>query len=189
MKPTPHFTPSATLLRAVRRSVVVGLLVLGFQSASGGIKSERLLATILKQTPEATLVPEGQQMKVAEMAAADMPGAQTFWGVGGSMEPLFAPKTAIIVQQVAFSDLKKGMTVVYVDRRGCMIAHALTGDLPNGWVAQGINNDMEDPDLVTPANLVGVIVQAFSAMHTDYRVELTKLLVAKGKLNVMANRS
>jgi hypothetical protein len=104
------------------------------------------------------------------------------WGVGESMEPLYATHTAIVVAPVEYKNLQKGMTVVYVNREGRMVAHALTGDLPKGWVAQGVNNDDEDDDLVTADNLVGVIVKAYSEMHSEYRTMLAKQLIAKGRL-------
>jgi hypothetical protein len=165
--------------------------VMSVSSAGAAIKSERLLASILSNTPEATLVANGEQMKQAEAIANTIPGAQAFWGVGSSMEPLYAPETAIVVSQVKFSELKKGMTVLYMSRSGRMVAHALTGDVPKGWIAQGINNDREDNDLVTSENLIGVIVGAYSATHTEFRIELTKSLVAKGKLgsSVASNRA
>jgi len=100
------------------RIVMLAVLVFGLQSAFGGIKSERMLASILRQTPEAILVADGQQMKVADAMAEQMTDVQTFWGVGSSMEPLYAPKTAIIVKTIKYSELKKGMTVVYLNRRG-----------------------------------------------------------------------
>jgi hypothetical protein len=168
--------------RFVRGAVLIALF--GFAaSAQANIKSERLLASILQQTPASTLVPAGEQMKRAEAAAAKIQGAEAFWGVGASMEPLFASRTAIVVAPVKFKDLKKGMTVVYMSRSGRMVAHSLTGDLPKGWIAQGVNNDKEDDDLVTKDNLIGVIVQAYSESHSEYRVALTKDLVAKGRLS------
>ena len=81
-----------------------------------------------------------------------------------------------------FKALEKGMTVVYLNSRGRMVAHSLTGDIPKGWIAQGVNNAEEDDDLVTKENLIGVIVQAFSEAHSEFRVALTKQLVAKGRL-------
>jgi len=149
---------------------------------AAGIKSERLLASIIKETPKAMLVSRGQEMNRAEAAAAVISGAAAFWGVGESMEPLYTSRTAIVVAPVKFKELKKGMTVVYLNRRGRMVAHALTGDIPQGWIAQGVNNDEEDDDVVTKDNLIGVIVQAFAEMHSEYRVALTKQLVAKGRL-------
>lgn len=175
---------SSRRLSRVLRAVVfasVSFLSVGAAQAAG-IKSERLLAAIINQTPDTTLVSAGEQMKRAEAAAAQIQGAEAFWGVGKSMEPLYTSRTAIVVAPVKFKELKKGMTVVYMNSRGRMVAHSLIGDLPKGWIAQGVGNDKEDDDLVTPKNLVGVIVQAFSEMQSEYRVALTKDLVAKGRL-------
>jgi hypothetical protein len=158
------------------------MVIAAMATAHAGIRSERLLAAILKATPEATLVPSGEQLSRADEAAARIGGATAFWGVGKSMEPLFPSETAIVVAPIRFKDLRKGMTVVYFNRRGRMVAHSLTGDLPKGWIAQGVNNDKEDDDLVTKQNLVGVIVQAYAAMESQLRIALTEELVAKGRL-------
>lgn len=179
---SPRF--SNRFVRAVRATFLAaaGMFALSAQAA---IKSERLLAAIIHQTPESTLVPAGEQMKRAEAAAKEIPGAGAFWGVGKSMEPLYASNTAVVVAPIHFNQLKKGMTVVYINSQGRKVAHSLTGDMPKGWIAQGVGNDKEDDDLVTKQNLVGVIVGAYSEMHSEYRVALTKDLVAKGRL---ANR-
>jgi hypothetical protein len=168
-------------LRLTTAALIAGLVTVA-ASAQAGIKSERLLAAILTQTPETTLVTAGEQMKRAEAVAAEIPGAMAFWGVGNSMEPLFASQTAVVVAPIKFKDLKKGMTVLYMNSRGRMVAHSLTGDLPGGWIAQGVGNDKEDDDLVTKSNLMGVVVDAFAEIHSEYRVALTKDLVAKGRL-------
>jgi len=164
------------------RGMVFLTALLGAASAQAGIKSERLLAAIIQQTPASVLVSDGQQMKRAERAAAAIPGAEAFWGVGDSMEPLYATHTAIVVAPVRFSDLQAGMTVVYINHDGRMVAHALTGDVPKGWIAQGLNSDDEDEDLVTTKNLVGVIVQAYSQRRSEFRVALAQRLAAKGRL-------
>jgi len=127
-------------------------------------------------------VGHGEQMKKAETAATLIQGGEAMWGVGASMEPLYSTHTAIVVAPIKFKDLKKGMTVVYINSNGRMVAHSLTGDLPKGWIAQGVNNDEEDDDLVTKQNLVGVIVQAFSEVQSEPRLVLTKQLIAKGRL-------
>lgn len=145
-------------------------LGLGFSllalKAQAGISSPRLLAAIAAQTPAATRVERGTELQRAGVAAAAIPGAEIFQGVGASMEPLFPRATAVVVAPVEFRNLRKGMTVVYRDRQGRRVAHALTGDVPQGWVAQGVHNDFEDDELVTPQNLVGVVVQAFAARPT-----------------------
>jgi hypothetical protein len=170
------------LSRALRGIVFAAAAFVASAAAQAGITSERLLAAIIKQTPEPMLVPAGTQMKAAEAAAADIRGGIAFYGVGKSMEPLFASRTAIVVAPIKFKELKKGMTVVYMNSRGRMVAHSLKGDLPKGWIAQGVGNDEEDDDLVTKDNLIGVIVGAYAEVQSEFRVALTKELIAKGRL-------
>lgn len=177
-----HRTPRLHGLARFARVAVCVAAALTAVAAQAGIKSERLLASILKHTPASTIVAPGQQIRAAEKAAAEIPGAEAMWGVGESMEPLYASHTAIVVAPIAFKKLEKGMTVVYVNRAGRMVAHALTGDLPKGWIAQGVANDEEDDDLVTADNLVGVIVGAYSEIHSEFRTMLAKQLIAKGRL-------
>lgn len=178
MQVTPRVNRLSSLVRGL--TVVVAALVA--TTASAGIKSERLLAAIIKHTPASTIVERGQQVKAAEKAAAAIPGAEAMWGVGESMEPLYASHTAIVVAPIEYRQLKKGMTVVYTNRSGNMVAHSLTGDVPKGWIAQGVGNDEEDEELVTANNLIGVIVGAYSEMHSEYRTMLAKQLVEKGRL-------
>lgn len=180
---------SNRLARRLQQIVVVLVAVCGAATAHAGIKSEKLLAAILSHTPAPVIVSHGQQMKEAEKAAAEIPGAETLWGVGASMEPLYSSNTAIIVAPVKFNELKKGMTVVYLNSRGRMVAHSLTGDLPKGWIAQGVNNDQEDDDLVTKRNLVGVIVKAYSASESDFRISTTQRLASKSKPVLVASNS
>lgn len=170
----------AAIVRLLRLLAITVLLTGGTAGAS--IKSERLLAAIFTHTPAPLIVTPGVQFEVAEQAAAQIPGAFTLCGFGASMEPLYRPKTAVVVAPVDFKALQKGMTVVYRSRRGHLVAHSLTGDLPKGWIAQGINNETEDHELVTQGNLVGVIVAAYAEGHTDYRLAVTAQLTAKGRL-------
>jgi len=159
------------------------LLVLGGAVvAQAGIKSERTLAAIISRTPAPHLVPEGQQLKAAERAAAALPAAQAFWGIGRSMEPLYATNTAVIVQEIDYDDIKKGMTVVYLKSTGVRVAHSVVGETRGGFLVQGVNNDEEDAELVTEDNVIGVIVQAYASADTAFRAETEKRLVAKGRI-------
>lgn len=178
MKSTPRANRISRLLRGAAL-VTIGFLA---TTAQAGIRSERLLAAIIKHTPASTVVAPGEQIRSAEKAAKEIPGAEAMWGVGESMEPLYASHTAIVVAPIDFNKLEKGMTVVYQARDGHMIAHSITGDVPKGWIAQGVNNNSEDDELVTADNLIGVIVGAYSEMNTDYRTMLAKQLIAKGRL-------
>src|SRR5581483_800123 len=176
---------STHLTRRLGLAICVSLLALIAASPvvhGAGITSERLLAAIIKRTPSPAIVRKGEQMAQAEKAAAEIAGAEAMWGVGDSMEPLYATHTAVVVAPINFKQLEKGMTVVYLNSQGRMVAHSLTGDVPRGWIAQGVNNAEEDDDLVTPNNLIGVIVQAYAEAHSEFRVALTKQLVAKGRL-------
>jgi hypothetical protein len=178
MKSTPRANRVSRLIRGTVL-VTIGFLA---TAAQAGIRSERLLAAIIKHTPASTIVSSGEQIRSAEQAAKTIPGAEAMWGVGDSMEPLFSSHTAIVVAPIDFNKLEKGMTVVYQSRDGHMVAHSITGDVPKGWIAQGVNNDQEDDDLVTADNLIGVIVGAYSEMNSEFRTMLAKQLIAKGRL-------
>jgi len=169
--------------RRIARLLLTTLLVAGSAlAASAGIKSERVLAAIIERTPAPRLVSEGAQLKTAEKFAATLPGAHALWGIGRSMEPLYAPNTAVVVQEINYDDLKKGMTVVYVKNNGRRVAHSIVGETRGGFLVQGVNNDEEDAELVTPENFIGVITHAFASADSSFRAETTKRLAAKGKV-------
>lgn len=169
--------------RLLLTTLVVAGGVLGAQA---GIKSDRTLAAIISQTPSPRLVVEGSQLKTAESAAAVLPGAQAFWGIGRSMEPLYATNTAIVVQEIDYEHIKKGMTVVYLKSTGVRVCHSVVGETTGGYLVQGVNNDEEDAELVTPDNFIGVIVQAYATADTAFRADTEKRLVAKGKVRLVA---
>jgi signal peptidase I len=173
---------SARALRLlVATLVVAGSALVG----QAGIKSERMLAAIIERTPAPRLVAEGAQLKAAEKFAAALPRrAHALWGIGRSMEPLYATNTAVVVEEINYDDIKKGMTVVYVKSNGRRVAHSIVGETRGGFLVQGVNNDEEDSDLVTPDNFIGVITHAFASADTVFRAETEKRLAAKGKIRV-----
>lgn len=156
--------------------------------ATAGIKSERQLAAIITQTPAPQIVTEGSQMKTADQAAAAITGAQTFWGIGQSMQPLYNPNTAIVVRPIAYKDIKKGMTLVYTKRNGHVVAHSVIGEDAQGYVVQGVNNDEADRESVNERNLIGVVVAAYASSDSALRIELARQLVSKGRLTREAAR-
>lgn len=167
------------------RLVLAALVVAGSALvAQAGIKSERMLAAIIERTPAPRLVAEGAQLKTAEKAAAALPRAHALWGIGSSMEPLYATNTAVVVQEIEYDAIKKGMTVVYVKSNGRRVAHSVVGETRGGFLVQGVNNDEEDAELVTADNFIGVITQAFASADTVFRAETEKRLAAKGKIRV-----
>lgn len=171
------------------RCLLATLVVMGSALvAQAGIKSERTLAAIISQTPAPRLVAEGKQLRTAEEAAAKLPGAQAFWGIGRSMEPLYATNTAVVVQEIDYEEIKKGMTVVYLKSTGVRVCHSVVGETTGGYLVQGVNNDVEDAELITKDNFIGIIVQAYASADTAFRTDTEKRLVAKGKVR-LGNRT
>lgn len=173
-----HLCQTAVFIGAMAASTI----------AFGGIKSDRQLAAIITQTPAPQIVVEGSQMKSADEAAATMAGAQTFWGIGESMQPLYNPNTAIVVRPIAYKDIKKGMTLVYTKRNGHVVAHSVIGEDAHGYVVQGVNNDQADRESVNERNLIGVVVAAYASSDSALRIELARELVSKGRLTREAAR-
>jgi signal peptidase I len=175
-------------MQIAARSIRFALLALVAAGSAlvgeAGIKSERVLAAIIERTPAPRLVAEGSELKAAEKQAATLPRAHALWGIGRSMEPLYATNTAVVVQEINYDDIKKGMTVVYVKSNGRRVAHSVVGETRGGFLVQGVNNDEEDAELVTADNFIGVITQAFASADTVFRAETEKRLAAKGKIKV-----
>ena len=80
---------------------------------------------------------------------------------GDSMEPVLQEGTVILLRRIEFSDLEVGLDVAYRNRHGEQVIHQLVRKRGKGWVAKGINNPREDPDLVTADNLIGVLYGIF----------------------------
>lgn len=167
--------------RHLRRLLVFVLAINATATAVAGIRSERLLAEILRHTPAPIMVAEGQELATAEKHAATLPRAQAFRGIGRSMEPVYAPNTAIVVQAISYEDLRKGMTVVYVSRQGTRVAHTVVGETRGGYILQGVNNEREDDDLLTEGNYLGVVVDAYASADTQFRADLAQRLATKGR--------
>ncbi len=180
--------PNAFSIRHLRHTAAFLGAILAATFASAGIKNDRQLAAIITQTPAPQIVEEGSQMKTADHAAAALVGAQTFWGIGESMQPLYNPNTALVVQPIAYKNIKKGMTLVYTKRNGHVVAHSVVGEDAQGYVVQGVNNDQADRESVNERNLIGVVVAAYAASDSELRIELARTLVSKGRLTREAAR-
>ncbi len=174
-----RLSPSLTRLTRVAVAMVVALVGFGV-SAKAGIKSQRQLNAIISNTPAPHLVAEGEQLKQAEKMAAQIKNAFTLWGVGQSMEPLYAPNTAVVVAPIQYDSIKKGMTVVYMKHNGRRVAHSVIGETRDGYLVQGVNNDEADAEVVNESNLIGVIVQAYASTDTTFRSGLTQQLAKQG---------
>ena len=178
------FARTAFNLRTTR---TVGRLTAGLTLAVGAlgfggcsaVSVQRDMDTIVMMAPAPVMVQQGQELRAAEVAAQHLAGAQTFRGVGESMEPLYVSGTAIVVMPCEYTQLRAGMSVVYVNHNGRGVAHVLINEMPGGWIAQGVNNQEEDADLVTAANLVGVVTQAYASADTPLRREIASRAARK----------
>jgi len=178
---------SRSLLDAVRvGAVLVAAAGLCGVRVEAKIKSQREITAILAQTPAPRLVTEGEQLKQAQQFAAQIKDATAFLGIGQSMEPLYAPNTAVVVAPISYNNIKKGMTVVYVKHNGRRVAHSVIGETRDGYLVQGLNNDEADTEVVNEQNLVGVIVQAYASADSSFRSEMAKQFVAQGRLPAAA---
>ncbi|MBC2596054.1 hypothetical protein H5P28_17440 [Ruficoccus amylovorans] len=86
---------------------------------------------------------------------------------GKSMLPYYDSKSILMIDRASFSSLSAGMMVVYRDRNGDLVGHQLVRKTENGWIARGINNRGEDPELVTENNYRGVVFGVFHSNGKD----------------------
>lgn len=186
MQTHPHSRPVSHLsvvVRFVLAAVMVaaGLLMTGCDTAS----NEANLMLFADNAPLPTIVAAGSELAAAEAAAAKEVGCFAAGGEGSSMEPVYVEGTAVVVRTGHYSHLRVGMPVVYQTSNGHRVAHMLVEKTESGWVAAGLNNDWKDRELVTEANLVGVITQAFASRTGS----LPKAVAARIALNDQIRRA
>ena len=173
--------PRLALVRAIWLMCLFALLC---DSAAGaGITAQSKLTAILVRSPDAQLVPVGQELKTAERMAARVVDAIAYLGIGGSMEPLYASNTAVVVVPIDYDRIKNGMTVVYLNCDGQRVAHCVVGETRDGYLVQGVSNEKADSEVVTKDNLIGVIIQAFASGPTGFHHELTHRFMRKDQLS------
>jgi hypothetical protein len=134
-----------------------------FVQACATYPQEQTKELLARLAPPVTAVPSGAALAMAERVAATREGDFALAGMGESMAPYFVPGTAVVVHPTSYFLLRRGMSVVYVNRGGTPVAHMLLEKSPQGWLAIGLNNREPDDDVITPRNLVGVITSAFVA--------------------------
>lgn len=147
------------------RAALAGLALAAcmFFAGCSTATSESNLLMFAAHAPLPTIVPRGTELAAAEQAAKLQHGCIAVRGSGSSMEPVYLDGTAVVIRAGGYERLQAGQAVVYLSRRGTTVAHMLVRPTDYGWVAEGLNNDRSDSDLVTADNLVGVITQAFAS--------------------------
>lgn len=106
-------------------------------------------------------------LRDAAKIAARHPGMKVMRVEGASMLPYFGEGSVLLVQETASAALKPGAVVVYKNNFGDTVAHrVIGGDVINGWVVKGYNNDRADTTRVTDANLIGTVYATLFAAKT-----------------------
>jgi phage repressor protein C with HTH and peptisase S24 domain len=78
-------------------------------------------------------------------------------GGGSSMQPVYGEGTILVLKRIPYDNLRVGMSVAYLDHDGEKVVHQLVAKESGGWRVMGLNNAWIDQDLVTAANLIGVV--------------------------------
>ncbi len=86
----------------------------------------------------------------------------TLMGSGASMLPVYGEGTVLVITQVVYDTLQRGMQVAYVSKSGARVLHVLVEKDSAGWRVQGLNNEAEDSERVTPFNLIGIVYASFT---------------------------
>jgi hypothetical protein len=86
----------------------------------------------------------------------------TLIGSGTSMLPVYGENTVLVITKIDYDSLQRGMQVAYVASSGARVLHVLLEKGSGGWRVQGLNNEVEDRERVTPLNLIGVVYASFT---------------------------
>lgn len=91
------------------------------------------------------------------------------------MQPLYAPGTILVLQQLPFAELKRGQTALYRTKQKKIVAHVLVTKARDGWRVQGLNNPIHDMEPVVAENFVGVVVAAFNPVAPARSLQLAMI--------------
>jgi hypothetical protein len=141
----------------------VGLALTGCETT--GTTAEPVLSRTSRQAradPAGRATPSSdvgklQAWRDTEKVARAAPGRSPVAGAGSSMQPVYGASSMLVITKVAYADLRPGMNVAYLNRHGTQVVHMILERGHDGWRVQGLNNETEDADRVTPENLLGVV--------------------------------
>jgi len=146
-------------------------LLVGFTALLGAVNLVGMDVKSVSSVPYATALEDA--MKVASLHD----DWEVMRAAGVSMNPFYNGDSIIILDRSKFSELSAGMIVIYTDREGELVGHTIIRRSDQGWIAKGLNNDVEDPVLVTEDNYVGTL---FGVFNTSGALKDPSLLAAIG---------
>lgn len=121
------------------------------------------------KSPRAVAIGESEAWQRATELAELTPGSFVLVGGGESMLPLYAPGTILVLQRRDYAQLQRGESALYRTRENRTVAHVLIAKARDGWRAAGLNNRLHDMEPVVEANLIGVVIAAFSPQDSRVR--------------------
>lgn len=153
------------LVQRLRRvGLIWGVLALCTSGLPEVVAKDGTLAQIEKtasRSPVPERVAARDAWRLGEACAAALPLGDVMVGSGDSMMPLYPDRTVIVLHRQTMSELRPGMTVVFIGDRGRPVAHVLVAKTSRGWTARGLANAECDRTLVRSHNYVGTVVRAF----------------------------
>lgn len=123
-------------------------------------------------SPELVVTAEADAWQRATTMAENTPNAFVLVGSGLSMHPLYRTGTILVLRKLAYSELKRGQTVLYRNKQQKIVAHLLVAKVRDGWRVQGLNNMTHDMEAVSPDNFVGIVIAAFRPDTTERPMQL-----------------
>jgi hypothetical protein len=159
-EPTTRTAP----LSSISRWSALGLIALSGLGWSGCATQTAVRyspAAVAAMSPAAEVVQPFEAIRLGKKYVVEHPGTDFLVGSGDSMMPLYRDHTVIVTQKIAVTDLRAGMTAVYIGDSGRPVAHVLVKNTSDGWIAMGVGNASCDSTQVTGANLLGIVVKAF----------------------------
>ncbi len=140
---------------------VIALSGLGWSGCATQTALRYSPAAVAAMSPAADVVAPFDAIRLGKKYVAEHAGTDFLVGSGDSMLPLYRDHTVVVTQRIAMSDLRPGMTAVYIGDSGRPVAHVLVKNTSEGWIVMGVGNAACDTTTVTGGNLVGIVVKAF----------------------------
>jgi hypothetical protein len=162
-------SPSSPFIGVLRRrsplpfAVLAGAIgLIGVIGCAG--PSARSAAAARDRAPVSRHVSRTEVMTLANAAADQRPGGFVVVIDTDDMLPGYPRGTAVVIEPVAYADLREGMIVLFHrrDGTGCC-THVLVMKTPDGWITRGTSARGDDPQPMTTENYVGQVVAAFTA--------------------------
>lgn len=156
MKPLPN-------ARSDSRFGVWGAVFLGCLLSYGCVSQPTVQRRVLPvNSPVAEEVTPVDTWRLAEAFAATHERCAVVVGSGDSMLPLYRDRTVLVLQTMEMSQLRCGMTVVFLGDRGRPVAHMLLEFTPRGWIAMGTGNLEPDSTPVRSRNYISTVVKTYA---------------------------